>query len=281
MRVLTILARYGEQQYASAERDIDELFRRQLPGVDREILIVDNALPAGLAAQDRHRCLIGGDNTHREFSAFDCAVSWVGHTLGDFDLVHFATSAYNQLYTAYLERFDERLLAAVARRSACVGHIDCYNASIGIGPFISQHWLRSCFFFTTPAQIRALGTFVSVPDPSRLFSGDPASPFRVGAPVSQTYQRYVIDWLIGADIGQGVTWHSRTSLTREGLSAFEFKAASIFNEHLLSIRLRAQGCPLVDVTWLSTAIGRDAAVPWTLNWRQQLASRDRDAIAVV
>lgn len=280
MRVLTILARYGEEQYATAERDIDDLFTRQLPGIDREVVVVDNALAPDLAEKDGRRSLIGGDNAHREFSAFDVAVERAGRTLDDFDLVHFVTSAYNQLYTAYLERFTEPLLAAVARRSACVGHIDCYNTPVGIGPFISQHWLRSCFFFTTPAQVRALGTFVSVPDPSRLFSGDPASPFRADAPVSQTYQRYVIDWLIGADIGQGVTWHSRTSLTPEGLPTFEFKAASIFNEHLLSIRLRAQGCPVVDVTWLSTLVGGAGEIPWNMNWRQQLASRDRDAIAV-
>jgi hypothetical protein len=282
MRVLTILVRHGEERYADAEQQIDEIFRRQLPKVERQVIVVDNALPPTTEAWDRRRSVIGGDNRHREFSAFDRAIARVGQSLDGFDLVHCTTSAYNELYTAYLERFSEPLLRAVAARSACVGHLDCYNSAVQIGPFVSQHWVRTCFFFVAPAQLRALGTFVSVPDPSHFFSSLPMAPFREDAPVSPTYQRYVIDWLTGGDIGQGVTWHSRTPLTPEGLQSFEFKAMSIFNEHLLSVRLRAQGCPLVDVTWLSTAIGRqpDADIPWVLNWRRQMAGRDRDAITV-
>ena len=264
-----------------AEDTIGELFAGQMRDVERRVVVVDNALPRAFADErEDGTALIGGDNSSWEFSAFDRAIEFVGADIWSYDFVHFATSAFNTLYVAYLDRFTSPLLTAASGRPACIGHIDCYNEPVGIGPFVSQHWLRSCFFFTTPAQVRALGTFVSVPDPSRLFSGDPASPFRADAPVSETYRRYVIDWLIGADIGQGVTWHSRTSLTPEGLPTFEFKAASIFNEHLLSIRLRAQGCPVVDVTWLSTLIGRAGPIPWNTNWRQQLASRDRDAIAV-
>src|SRR5206468_4458418 len=102
------------------------------------------------------------------------------------------------------------------------------------------------------------------------------------APLSERYQRYIVDWLTGADVGQGVTWHSRLELTLEGLVSFEQKALCILNEQMLGIRLRAMGCPLVDVTWLSTrtdAVTSDATLVHT-PWRQQLAGRDRDAIAL-
>ena len=121
--------------------------------------------------------------------------------------------------------------------------------------------------------VRALGSFVSEADGRRFFSGDPTSPFLADAPISARYQRYIIDWLTGSDVGQGVTWHSRLALTPEGLVGFEQKALCILNEQMLGVRLRALGCPLVDVTWLSTRTGAVAsgAALWHTPWVEQLA----------
>ena len=98
--------------------------------------------------------------------------------------------------------------------------------------------------------------------------------------MSRNYGNYIMTWLTGGDIGQGVAWHSRLQLTQDTLPAFEEKALSIVNEHLLGIRLRALGCRLIDVTWLASMLRKRGAadVPWATNWREQLANRDRDAI---
>jgi len=55
---------------------------------------------------------------------------------------------------------------------------------------------------------------------------------------------------------------------------------SIFNEHLLAIRLRALGCRLIDVTWLSSMLRTRSApeIAWATGWQEQLASRDCDSI---
>ncbi len=194
--------------------------------------------------------------------------------------MHFATSAFKTLYVAYLERFDAEVLGATAGRPVCVGHLDCYNEPIDVLTFRSQHWVRSCFFFLPPTEVKALGRFTSVNDGRRFFSGDPDAPFRVDAPLSPNYREYITSWLAGKDIGQGIAWHSSFALTRETLSAFEHKATSILNEQLLGIRLRALGCRLVDVTWLSTQLRQRSPmdVPWTTSWREQLAHRETDAV---
>jgi hypothetical protein len=281
-RVLTILARYGTEQYPNAEREIAEIFGRQMPAVDRNVLIVDNARPRH-AVEEREdgTIVIGGDNSAREFSAFDRAIEFAGSDIWSYDLVHFATSAFNRLYVAYLERFRTRLLEALVGRAVCVGHIDCYNEAVDVLSWRSQHWIRSCFFFMPPAEARALGSFVSVTDPSRFFSGDQREPFRADAPLSHRYREYITHWLTGGDIGQGVEWHSRFALTRETLKEFEDKTRAILNEQLLGIRLRAMGCHLVDVTWLSTMLRhRDPQeISWQTPWREQLANRDRDVVA--
>ncbi len=282
MRVLTILARFGTDQYPHAEQEIQEIFTRQMPAIDRDVIIVDNALPRDVVETRQGVVLLGGDNRAREFSAFDRALDFVGSDIWSYDLVHFATSAFNTLYVAYLERFDGRLLEALVGRAVCVGHVDCYNEPIEVRTYRSQHWMRSCFFFLPPAEVRALGSFVSIADARPFFSGNPDEPFRVDAPMSLRYREYIREWLTGSDIGQGVEWHSSFAVTHNTLTAFEDKARAILNEQLLGIRLRALGCPLVDVTWLSAMLRHTSPLDlsWTTPWREQLAHRDRDALSL-
>jgi hypothetical protein len=130
-----------------------------------------------------------------------------------------------------------------------------------------------------PAEVKALGSFVSVADGTPFFSGNPDAPFRADAPISSRYREYITQWLTGEGVGQGVSWHSKFALTRETLPTFEQKARAIVNEQLLSIRLQALGCHLIDVTWLSKMLRRYNAseVPLSTPWREQLANRDRDA----
>jgi hypothetical protein len=130
-------------------------------------------------------------------------------------------------------------------------------------------------------ELRRLGSLVSVGPAQRtaIFSGDPGAPFRADAPISGTYKRYVTDWLLGAGTGQGVEWHSRFELTAETLDFFERKATAIFNEQMLSVRLRAQGCALADTTWAAATLAREGRLPnLTPPWRLQLAGRDRNAV---
>ena len=181
----------------------------------------------------------------------------------------------------YLPRIDAALLSAVARRPVCTGHIDCYNEAVEIQGFRSQHWIRTCFFFLAPGEVKALGSFVTIRDGVRYFSGNPQAPFRPEANLSPRYREYITRWLAGDDIGQGVTWHSSFALTPETLPSFEQKALTIMNEQLLSVRLRALGCRLIDVTWAATMLGRrKPSIDWTASWREQLAARDRDAVVV-
>jgi hypothetical protein len=281
-RVLTVLARYGTEQYPHAEREIAEIFGRQMPSIFRDVLIVDNARPRhSIEEREDGTIVIGGDNSAREFSAFDRAIEFVGSRIWSYDLVHFATSAFNRLYVAYLERFGTRLLDALVGRAVCVGHIDCYNEPVDVLTYRSQHWIRSCFFFLPPEEVRALGSFVSVNDAARFFSGDPGEPFRADAPISDRYREYITHWLTGGDIGQGVEWHSRFALTRETLTEFEEKTRAILNEQLFGIRLRAMGCRVIDVTWLSAMLRHHAPqdIAWNTPWREQLANRDRDVVA--
>ncbi len=281
MRILTLFLRYGTSKFPDAEARLDELFAAQLPEVERTTVVVDSALPADFVERHGHRrTVVGADNTFSEWSAADRAIAFVGNEIWSYDLVHLATAAFNTLYTRYLERIDTSLLRAILGRPCCLGHLDYYNEPVRVLTFRSQHWVRTSFVFLAPAELKALRSLVSFSEPSLLFSGDPRRPFQADAPLSESYKRYIYDWLVGADIGQGVRWHSGAPLDAGNLAAFERKTLAILNEHLLSIRLRALGCKLIDVTFLASHLARSPhqEVAWHLDWRRQLAARDVDRV---
>ena len=276
-RLLTLFLRTGTGAYADAESRLAALFARQLPEVSRDVVVVDNLLPPGVAETSPGRVVIGGDNSVSEFSAIDAAIAHVGTAIWRYDLVNIVTAAFEQLYVAYLERFTPPVVAVVAGARACLGQIDCYNEEIGVLSYRSQHWLRTSFVMLAPRELMLLGSTVSARHRWPWFSGRPDAPFADDAPLSENYRTYILDWLGGEDIGQGVRWHKTLSLDGEGLAVFERKALAILNEHLFGIRLRAAGCRTIDVTWLSSILASGRAPEWDTPWWQQLAERDRHA----
>jgi hypothetical protein len=279
LRILTVFVRHGAVRYPTALEDLRDVFRRRLPSVRHDLVVVEN--DAAAPAQEAGLEVVRGSNRRWEFSAWDEGLLAVGSLAREYELVHLATSAFLTLYTRYLERFDERMLRLVAARRAAVGHIDCYGEPVELLGRRSQAWIRSSFLFVPPAELERLGSLVGVADPAPFFSGDPRRPFREDAPLSSTYRKLLLDWLTGPGTGQGVTWHSRFELTAETLPYFEQKVLAILNEHLLSIRLREQGCATVDATWLATRAARRwgrsplAEIP---HWAEQLAGRDTDPV---
>jgi hypothetical protein len=279
MRILTLFARHGAQDYPSALRDLDELFRRNLADADRKLLIIDNALNEDHAeVLDDRTTLIGSSNASWEFSAWDRGVAFTGAQIAGFDFVHLVSSAFLTLYTGYLDRIDARLLGLVQGRAAALGHIDYYNEPIELHGRLSQSWLRTSFVFMPPPELQLLGSLVSVRDGRAIFSDDPDSPFLPDAPLSKEYRANIVGWLTGSGTGQGVEWHSRFDLTDDTLPYFKAKALAIMNEHALSMRLRAQGCAMVDVTWLARQANHLAARGQVLgtipSWRAQISTRN-------
>jgi len=283
MRILTLFVRHGTEKYSDALDELRKFQRSRLPSARHDLLVIDNG-PGGLPlVGSSNGDVIRGSNAYWEFSAWDDGLRHVGSRTRDYDFVHLVTSAFRTLYTRYIDRFHIGMLDRVAGRGIALGHIDYYNEPVELLRYPTQAWIRSSFVFIPPAELATLGCLVGLADTSRFFSGDPAHPFRPDAPLSENYKRYIFDWLTGQGTGQGVTWHSRFTLSTETLPFFQAKAMAMLNEQLLAIRLRKQGCALVDATWLATLTPQSAAfevlesIP---HWRIQLAQRDTDAVPV-
>src|SRR2546422_2218187 len=99
MRVVTLLVRHGSSRYPSAIEDIDRFFAERLPGVERELVVIDNSLPEDYAvATDAGYTILGSSNAHWEFSAWDRGIEFLGTRIEKSDYVHLVTSAFRTLY---------------------------------------------------------------------------------------------------------------------------------------------------------------------------------------
>jgi hypothetical protein len=273
MRVLLLFVCHGGERYSHALDELTRLYERRAPRLRRSTIVIDNALPAEVWKElGPDSLIIGGDNTWWEFSGWQRAIDRLGSEVKKYDVVHFVTSAFGTLYTDYLERFCPEIVERAAERPIAVGHFDYYPHPVQVGSFASRHWIRSSFWLINTFELLRLRSLVSLDNVAELFSDHGGWPFAETAPLSPGYQRLIHDWLTtDQGTGQGTTWHSRFELTEATRTLFQNKAVAILNEHLLSIRLRAQGTHLLDLTYLAEVVDVGAPVPARCpHWREQM-----------
>ncbi len=247
VNILCLYLRYGPNDFPGSLEKLFEWYQGKQKKDDFRLTfwIIDNKLPADFDGVDLETGfrLLSGDNAQREFSGFQKVIQQQRGELANYDLVHFVTSAFNQLFTGYLDYFELKHLYPVLHRDICLGHIDSYDRPVTLMDAVSQSWIRTCFFFISPRVLFALKDVHSLKD-KRLFFNEKGE-FQENAPVERTYRQYIQQWLSGKKM-QGVTWHGKVKPGQE----FADKALTILNEHMLSIRLRGMGVKLVDYYWL-------------------------------
>lgn len=275
MKILVIFVRYGQEKYRDALDTLAAYYKQTMPGIEPDMVIVDNALPAGPHEVTGKTAVIAGSNRYWEFSAWDEGLAYLGPKVLAYDFVHFVTSAYNQLYVAYIPKMNAQCLEVVQSKSVVLGHIDYYNEPIIFMGRASQCWIRSSFFFMKPETALRLGSFVSVTHSDPLYSGEPAAPFAADAPIDKVFRDNIVNWLTGDGTGQGTEWHSKFVLNADTLKHFEAKSLAVLNEHALTLRLAQQGTAIVDATFLSDTLRTMNLqnLQHLYDWRRQIRLR--------
>jgi hypothetical protein len=140
--------------------------------------------------------------------------------------------------------------------------------------------VRTSYVLLSRSVVERLGSLVSVSDGAALFGDGGDELFRADAPLCAAYREYLHRWIAGRDIGQGSRWHSE--LPPGERSRIHRKILAIVNEHLLAVRLRDAGVPLLDAIWLGHNAGRVLAPlvleGWRPDWRHQLMERPQGAL---
>lgn len=245
LNVLCLYLRYGLNDHPQGLSDLQDWYAGKMTGAQTTTWIIDNKLKTEVDGTDLvtgYR-LLSGDNRQREFSAFQKIITEHRAEIEKYDVVHFVTSAFNTLFTGYLDYFQSEHLASIAHRPICLGHIDVYDEPVRLAGESSQSWIRTCFFFMSPETVYSIPSFVSFREEGQFF--DAEGDFRDTDELSENYKQNITGWLTGESI-QGVSWHN----TIPDVKSFAGKTLAILNEHMLAIQLRKAGIRLVDYYWM-------------------------------
>lgn len=274
MRILTLFARNGTEKYRDVDVKIIHQLEEDLVGVDREFVVIDTAIASdAVEVRADGVTILGASNDNWEFGAWMRGIEFLKHRLMEFDYIHFVTSAFYFGYVDFHRYMTPEILEMYRGRAVAFGHIEVYNEPVEFRYVRFQTWLRSSYIFVPTSEIVMLGDLAGVKGGDGIFSGNPGEPFLIGGDVSPSYARNLTSWLTGDGTGQGVEWHSRFNLDAISLPFFEAKAKAILNEMSLSSRLKAQGCSLIDMTWLHRKMASGPIPKAVPHWHMQLLER--------
>ena len=264
--ILCFFLRYGTKDYNKSFQDLQNWYSEHLPHRKVEFIIIDNALTED--EESKSPILVwAGNNDYGEFSGFSTAIKRMGSRTQNYELLHFVTSAYKQLYCDYLKHVTETALDFTSRFPACLGHIDSYDEPIRFKGERSRHWIRTCFFFLSPASASTLSNWVNASPEENIFN---QNNFLTNGLIDLQYQKNLRDWLEGSEM-QGVRYHTPKNKVKE----FKRKALAIINEHSLSIEMRKSGLWLCDFGFFYAKLQNQTNIEdsYKTDWETQVKDR--------
>lgn len=239
-----IYVEYNPEKYIGSF----ERLRTYLAGLKKKrvvYVVVNNRDEGdGSKAVDERTYYVQGDNVEREFSGWQKGLVFLRKQNIPYDVILFVNEAFEAVIPSFLGSHNVRwiILKAHILRSA-IGFIDTAWERIRIVGKSTRVWINTNCFFIPRSLSDKLGTLVSV-DSCNIdkylpeeFPGT-GDIFREDAPLNADYKERIVKWLT-------VRWHSKLVLDQRNWPMFREKAKAIFNEALLSIRIRELGYPIL------------------------------------
>lgn len=252
-RVGFVLASYGATHRDAALRVVKELASRLAPAARLGGVVVDNAMSGPIELElDSATTCISGDNSGREFSAWDRGLSWLERAYGpshDATLILGNDTLHRSYGDAYVDGFTQERYRRAMREQGLLGWIDAYPRPISLFGNSLRAWVRTSLLVARGSVIDRLRPFVLPFADSEIFSSDVRELFCSPSPLSENYRSYLRTWLFG-EPGDGEfqeRWHSAEVLSSANFEHFRGKIRSILCEHHFSARAQSLGIPLFDV----------------------------------
>lgn len=252
MSVLQVLY----QQYGSAaQEDAVSAFRRihaaSFRDLELRILVVDNRVTEPtILTPAPDVTVIDGDNTFREFTAFD--KGW-RHLERDAALSNDSVVLIaNETFLKDAEAADYFALPLDARaiiaKDKLIGHIDGLSEPVTVFGMNVQEWIRSDFILANAKVVGALMPFTVAEPDVKLFGRTPSTFFVERSDLSADYRAFIKGFLEGRANLSMWRWPQAKTIDESNLAAFQLKARAILSEHSLSARAVAQGFALHDLS---------------------------------
>jgi hypothetical protein len=255
-KIAVLFSQHGEDTYPNSFKDLNIFLKNQFSDCDIQYFIGDNSNSLTTPKFDypnKNVQLFSTSNSAFEFSSWDQLYNINYEELMKTEFILFVSSAWQELYTGYLNFFSYTKLRMLNSHhdNFIVGHIDKYDTpGIVLNKKIS-HWIRTSFFIMSPNLPRLIGGLSTLQDINlvkNFISEKGLVPnFKY---VDVNYFENIHNWLTGVTM-QGNTWHSKLEKNDVNKEVFSRKFLSISNEHLLTKRIIDSAYAVFDVCFLS------------------------------
>jgi hypothetical protein len=248
-KLAVILSQYDRERFKDALPRLLAVIDG-LDDVDATFVVVDNRESGDWSHTVSGRLHhIGGDNSAREFSAFDRGVHWIVERGPAPDLFVLVTDAFVPDSDELAPLIDDHVVRWSRSRSSCIGWVDSFMEPCEILGHACDAWMRTSFVFL-PREVMPLVSPLAYPlEEAMIFGPTADEPFRTDAPISENLRELLLEWLTTNPRGprrRDEAWHSRFELDETSFQLFKEKTCAILREMFTSARLRAAGVAVYD-----------------------------------
>jgi hypothetical protein len=254
--IAVLFSQHGNNAYPDSLNNLSILIKDKFSDCEIQYFIGDNSKSLTSLEIDYfpgNLSLFNTSNSAFEFSSWDELYNLNYDDLKKADFILFVSSAWQEMYTGYLDFFSYAKLTQLQsnHENFIAGHIDYYDRpGVLLNKKIS-HWIRTSFFAMTPNLPRFIGGLSTLQDINQVqksILNKGLSPnFQY---VDLNYFENIFNWLTGTTM-QGNTWHSKLDKNDIEFEVFSRKFLSIANEHLLTVKLIEQGYAIFDIGFFS------------------------------
>jgi hypothetical protein len=193
--------------------------------------------------------MINGDNSEREFSAWQKGIDKIKELELNYDLILFINEAFLVYNDSYLLKYLKKSINRSIKYNAVVGVFDKdhLNRNLAINNYVFSNWLRSNIFFVPKTIMQKLKSIILmnqseyekiIPSkyPNKINTYKDC--FTFDNTINELFKQKIYEWLTNE-------WHSKIELNSKTWDIFRIKAKAILNEALLTYRIRSLGYNII------------------------------------
>jgi SAM-dependent methyltransferase len=217
-------------------------------GHDVSFCVVDNRRPDAPFRHEGGILHIGGDNTWREFSAWDRGIAALREdTAREPDVWVLANDRYEAVESPLLARLTGASIEAAWKSGCIAGRVDAYPQAVTMDGAVLDRWVCTALVVVPDRLLRAVEPLAHV---SQAAVDAAFTALRQGHEVAGLDSRqlaYLREWLTGDGNALATRWYRSDDPTATGDAQLRGKLASILNEQGLSTRVMQCGHAVADL----------------------------------
>ena len=248
--LIVLFVQYDQKKYNNS---FDTLYKiiNEDNIYDCKFIVIDNSiLENHYKIKNDDIILINGDNSDREFSAWQKGIDKITELKLNYDLILFINEAFLVYKDSYLLKHLKTSVERCLKYNSVVGIFDKdqLNRKLSINNYMFSRWLRSNMFFVPKNVMVQLKSLILIkkeeydaiiPPVFPLIINNYKDCFTTDNTINEDFKQKIYEWLTNE-------WHSKIVLNSDTWNLFRIKAKAIINEALLTSKIRSLG---FDIIW--------------------------------